>query len=722
MLNYTVDAEGIATLEWDYPGKSQNILNHASLTTFVEGCRMALADSSVKGLLICSAKKDFIAGGDLAELAGVIDAAAFHAAIGDWRRFMRSLELGGKPVAAALNGSALGGGMELALAFHYRVAADNPKARFGFPEVTLGLLPGAGGTQRLPRLIGMQAAAPLLMEGRRVTAAEALKIGMIHAVVPMGEERQAAHTWLLDAIASSAKPLQPWDTKGFKIPGGGPGTPHGMQMFMVANAMLRAKTCDNYPAPKHILSCIYEGLATDFDTGLAIEARYFTNLVISPVSKNMIRSLFFGMQDANKLASRPAGVVQQKYSKIGMLGAGMMGAGIAMSTAAAGIAVVLLDTTQEAAENGKDYARAQWSKQVQKGRMTAEAMEGLLARIHPTADYADLKDCELVIEAVFEKREIKAEVTQKAETVIGNDAIFASNTSTLPITGLAEASVRPANFIGLHFFSPAEKMPLVEIIVGKATSEETLARSMDFVRAIAKTPIVVNDSRGFYTSRVFGTYVAEGMALLEEGVPPALIDKAGLIAGMPVGPLALADEISIELVHKIAQQTKADLGAAYVERAADRIAAKMVVDLGRLGRKSGAGFYDYPADGPKRLWSGLVQHFVPKVPAGTHSAGADGTALIPLEEIIERLILVQSVETARCLEEKVLRAPIDADVGAILGWGYPPFRGGPVGWLHTLGLPAAVAALDRLAAKHGPRFAAPQSLRDMAVRGERFYA
>jgi 3-hydroxyacyl-CoA dehydrogenase/enoyl-CoA hydratase/3-hydroxybutyryl-CoA epimerase len=339
-------------------------------------------------------------------------------------------------------------------------------------------------------------------------------------------------------------------------------------------------------------------------------------------------------------------------------------------------------------------------------------MDGLLARITPTADYADLKGCELVIEAVFEKREIKADVTKKTEAVIAPDAIFASNTSTLPITGLAEASVRPANFIGLHFFSPAEKMPLVEIIVGKATSDATLARSMDYVRAIGKTPIVVNDSRGFYTSRVFGTYVSEGMALLEEGVPPALIDKAGLMAGMPVGPLALADEVSIELVHKIGQQTRADLGSAYVERAADRVAAKMVAELGRLGRKSGAGFYDYPAEGPKRLWPGLAEHF---------KVGAGAAAIPSLDEIIERLILVQSVETARCLEEKVLRAPIDADVGAILGWGYPPFRGGPIGWLHTLGLAAAVDKLDRLAEMHGNRFAAPQLLRDMAAKGERFY-
>ena len=714
MLNYSVDAEGIATVEFDYPGKSQNILNAGSMGAYAEAMQKALADPAVKGIVVASAKKDLIAGGDLGEMAGSTDAAAFHAAIVGWHKLMRGIELGGKPVAAALNGTTLGGGLEVALGCHHRVAADNPKARFGFPEVTLGLLPGAGGTQRLPRLAGMQASAPLLMEGKRLKVAEAQKIGMISAIVPPGEERNAARQWVLAAVASGAKPLQPWDTKGFKIPGGGPSTPNGMQMLMAANAMLREKTYDNYPAPKHILSCVYEGLSTNLDTGLAIEARYFTNLVMSPVSKNMIRSLFFGMQEANKLASRPVGVPPQKYTKVGMLGAGMMGAGIAMSTATAGIDIVLLDTTQEAADKGKAYAAKQWGKQVAKGRMTQEAADALLARIHPTADYADLKGCELVIEAVFEKREIKADVTKKTEAVIGSDAIFASNTSTLPITGLAEASVRPANFIGLHFFSPAEKMPLVEIIVGKATSDATLARSMDYVRAIGKTPIVVNDSRGFYTSRVFGTYVSEGMALLEEGVPPALIDKAGLMAGMPVGPLALADEVSIELVYKIGQQTRADLGAAYVERAADRVAKKMVAELGRLGRKSGAGFYDYPADGAKRLWPGLAQQFPQRV-------GADGTALIGLDEIIERLILVQSVETARCLEEQVLRAPIDADVGAILGWGYPPFRGGPIGWLHTLGMPAAVATLDRLAERHGPRFAAPKILREMAAKGERFY-
>jgi 3-hydroxyacyl-CoA dehydrogenase/enoyl-CoA hydratase/3-hydroxybutyryl-CoA epimerase len=709
MINYSVDAEGIATIEWDYPGKAQNILNDASMSAYVETTTQALADPAVKGILVCSAKKDFIAGGDLDMLLKTENAKTFHAGIVGWNRAMRKLETGGKPVAMALNGTALGGGLEVALCGHYRVAADNPKARFGFPEVTLGLLPGAGGTQRTARLVGMMAAAPLLTEGKRIKARDAQGMGLIHAVVPPGDERAAARAWLLGDGQKNAQ--QPWDKKGFKIPGGGPNTPQGMQLLMAGNAMLREKTYDNYLAPKHILSCMYEGLATDIDTGLAIEARYFTHLATGSQAKAMIRSLFFGLNEANKLASRPVGVPAQNFTKIGMLGAGMMGAGIAMSTAKVGIEVVLLDTTQEAADKGKAYAVTQWAKLVSKGRMKSEEAEALAARIHPTADYADLKGCELVVEAVFENREIKADVTKKTEAVIAADAIFASNTSTLPITGLAEASVRPANFIGLHFFSPAEKMPLVEIIVGKQTSDETLARAMDYVKAIGKTPIVVNDSRGFYTSRVFGTYVSEGMALLEEGYAPALIDKAGLLAGMPVGPLALADEVSIDLVHKIASQTRADLGAAYQERAADRVAARMVDGLQRLGRKSGAGFYDYPEGGQKRLWPGLSKEFPVKV-------GAGDTAL---QDIIERLILVQSVETVRCLEEKVLRAPIDADVGAIMGWGYPPFRGGPVGWLQILGAKAAVEALERLATKHGGRFAPPQMLKDMAAKGDNFY-
>jgi len=709
MINTTIDQDGVTTLEWDYPDKSQNVLNAGSMGAFAEAMRNALADPAVKGILIASAKKDFIAGGDLEMLQQANDPAAFFASIMGWHKLLRGMETGGKPVAAAINGSALGGGLELVLACHYRVAADNAKARFGFPEVTLGLLPGAGGTQRAPRLMGMQASMPLLLEGKRIKAQDALKAGLIHAVVPVGDERSAGRAWLVDSIKSGIKPLQPWDSKGFKIPGGGVMTPGGLQLFTGANPMLREKTYGNYPAPRHILSCIFEGLQTDIDTGLKIEARYFTNLVMSAEAKNMIRSLFFGMNEANKLAGRPRDVPAQAYKKIGMLGAGMMGAGIAYATAVAGIEVVLIDASQEGADKGKAYAQKLLARQVDKGRLQQAAADAVLARIFATTDYAQLKDCQLVIEAVFEDRTLKAEVTRKTEAVIAADAIFASNTSTLPITGLAEASNRPANFIGLHFFSPAERMPLVEIIVGGQTSPATLARAMDYVKAIAKTPIVVNDSRGFYTSRVFGTYISEGMALLAEGVAPALIDKAGLIAGMPVGPLALTDEVSLELVYKVARQTRADLGAAYVEPPSAPLVKRMVEQLGRLGRKVGKGFYDYPVEGGKRLWPGLAEHFPPR-------AEQPG-----VEEIVERLILIQSVETARCLAEKVLNRPLDADVGAILGWGYPPFRGGPIGWIHTLGVAQFVAACQRLTAQCGPRFTPPPFLMEMAAKGESFY-
>ena len=709
MINYNVDSEGIATLEWDLPGRSQNVLNEETMAAFAACVQKALADPAVKGLLVASAKADFIAGGDLEMLLKATDAQAMSDNLKGWHKLMRTLETTGKPVAAALNGTTLGGGLEVALACHYRVAADNPKARFGFPEVTLGLLPGAGGTQRAPRLMGIQPALMLLTEGKRIKAADAQKQGLIHAVVPAGKERDAARAWLLDATAKGGKTLQPWDQKGFRIPGGGVMTPSGMQTFMAGNAMLREKTQGNYPAPKHILSCVFEGLQTDIDTGLAIETRYFVNLVTGPVAKNMIRSLFFFMQDANKLARRPKDVPVQKFTKIGMLGAGMMGAGIAHAAATAGLEVVLLDSTQENAEKGKAYSAKLLEKRVAKSQLPQDGAAAVLARIKPTADYADLAGCELVVEAVFEDRALKADVTKKTEAVIAADAIFASNTSTLPITGLAEASARPANFIGLHFFSPADKMPLVEIIMGKQTSQQTLARSMDFVRAIGKTPIVVNDARGFYTSRVFGTYLSEGMALLQEGVAPALIDNAGRLAGMPVGPLALADEVSIELVHKIASQTKKDLGDQYVSRAADQVAALMADKLGRLGKKGGHGFYEYPADARKHLWPGLAEHF----PVKAEQPG--------LEAVVERLMLIQSLETVRCMDEGVLTSPADADVGAILGWGYPPFRGGPIGQIHTMGVANFVAACDRLAEQCGERFRPTENLRKKAAEGAQFF-
>ncbi|KGD36546.1 3-hydroxyacyl-CoA dehydrogenase NAD-binding domain-containing protein [Burkholderia pseudomallei] len=707
MIDYTLDDDGIATLSWNLPARSQNVLNGESCEAFFAAAARALQDAAVKGMLVTSAKPDFIAGGDLEWLQASDSAETLFARTCELHRALRALETGGKPVAIAMPGSALGGGLEIALAGHYRVAADNPKARFGLPEVTLGLLPGGGGTQRLPRLVGVQASLPLLLEGKRLKAADALAAGILHAVVPAGEEIAAARAWLLDASRRTA--TQPWDAKGFRIPGGALTHPSVQQVFMAANALARQKTYGNYPAVASILSCVYEGLLTDLDTGLKTEARYFVKAVLSPEAKAMIRTLFFGMNEANKLAARPAGVPTQRYRKVGVLGAGMMGAGIAYVSAKAGLDVVLIDTGEEAAARGKDYSRKLVDKQVQRGRLAREKADALLAKIVPTTDFARLDGAQLVIEAVFEDRAIKADVTRRSEAVLAPDALFASNTSTLPITGLAQASARPANFIGLHFFSPVDKMPLVEVIVGRDTSEATLARALDYVKTIGMTPIVVNDSRGFYTSRVFSTYVLEGLAMLAEGVAPALIENAGLLAGMPVGPLALTDEVSSELIHKITRQTRADLGDAYVARPGEDVAARMV-ELGRLGRKAGLGYYDYPASGGKKaLWPGLAQEF----PLAAEQP--DVAALI------ERLVTVQAVETARCLEERVLTTARDADVGAILGWGFPAFRGGPASYIHGVGVDAFVARCDRLAARHGARFAAPALLREMAAQGRSFY-
>ncbi|MBV8667372.1 MAG: enoyl-CoA hydratase/isomerase family protein [Burkholderiaceae bacterium] len=705
MIAFQLDAQGIATLTWDMPGRSQNVINGESCAALFAAIDHAVKDEAVKGILMTSVKPDFVAGGDLEWLLAANGATELFERTLALHRSLRQLETCGKPVAMALPGMTLGGGLEIALAGHYRVAADNPKARFGLPEVTLGLLPGGGGTQRLPRLIGVQNALPLLTEGKKLKAAEALKLGILHAVVPAGTEVQAAREWLL---AQNAPVQQPWDIKGYKIPGGGINSPGVQQVFMAGNAMLRAKTFGNYPAPANILSCVYEGLITDIDTGLKTEARYFTNTVLTPEAKNMIRTLFFSMGEANKLAARPKDVAVQKYSKVGILGAGMMGAGIAYVTAKAGITAVLLDTSLEAAGRGKEYSRKLLEKQVQRGQLTQEKADALLARIVPTTEFAKLDGAEMVIEAVFEDRGIKADVTRKSEAVIAPNAIFASNTSTLPITGLAEASARPANFIGLHFFSPVDKMPLVEVIIGTRTSQETLARSLDLIKALGMTPIVVNDARGFYTSRVFSTYVLEGLAMLKEGVAPALIENAGLMAGMPVGPLALTDEVSSELIYKIDRQTRADLGLSYQPRPGHEVASTMV-EMGRIGKKAGKGFYEYPEGGKKHLWRGLKEAF----PSAAEQPD--------VQQLIERLIAVQAVETVRCMEEGVLTTARDADVGAILGWGFPPFRGGPLSHIDTIGVPQFAAQCDTLAKRYGERFAAPALLKSMADKGEPFY-
>jgi len=708
-IHLEVDTDGIAILTIDLPGRSMNVITPELTAELAAAVDRIAGDPAIKAAIITSGKPAFIAGADLMDIVNIYGSGATGPGLmREIRRYsgvLRKLETCGKPVAAAINGTALGGGLELCLACHFRVLSTDPKAVVGLPEVQVGLLPGAGGTQRLPRLIGIQPALELMTQGTHVEPEKAKALGIVHALAPTAEVVAVARRWLREA----ADPVQPWDKKGFRWPGGaGALHPGAQQTFTAGSALIADKTQHNYPAPISILSSVYEGSIVPFDTGLKIEARYFTGLLLDPVYRNMTRTLFINKGAAEKLVRRPAGVPKSKVTRLGMLGAGMMGAGIAYVSARAGMDVVLLDATREAADKGKDYSRGLLQKRVDQGRGTAAEMDAILARIHPTTDYADLAGCELVIEAVFESREIKADVTRKTEAVIPATAIFASNTSTLPITGLAEASKRPASFIGLHFFSPVDKMPLVEIILGKKTSDEALARALDYVQQIRKTPIVVNDSRGFYTSRVFMTYANEGMALLQEGVLPALIENAGKQAGMPVGPLAVHDEVSIELSAKIYKQTKADLGARYTGPSAIAVALKFAEELDRKGKKAGKGFYEYPKEGRKFLWPGI---------AGIYPPAAQQP---DVEEVKKRLLYVQAVETARCLEEQVVVEPADADIGSILGWGYPPWTGGTLSFIETVGLARFVAECDRLAAAYGPRFQVPDSLRKRAARNEPF--
>ncbi|WP_370156046.1 3-hydroxyacyl-CoA dehydrogenase NAD-binding domain-containing protein [Ferrovibrio sp.] len=708
MIDYNVDGDGIATITWNMADRPMNVMNGESVGAFRDLAYRAIGDKAVKGVIVTSAKNDFVAGADLVNLLKESqDAARALQNSFALQKLFRDIEKAGKPFVAAINGTALGGGYEICLACHRRIAADNPKALIGLPEATIGLLPGAGGTQRLPRLIGVSKALPMMLEGRKVDPKAALGLGMVDEVVAPADLLKRAKEWLLgDGQTGHVKP---WDQKGFRVPEAA-NTPRGAQVFTAGNAMLRAKTMGNYPNAQYIMSCVYEGMLVDIDTGLKIESRYFVACTQSKEARNMIRSLFFSIGEANKLANRPRGVPTQTYSKVGILGAGMMGAGIAWAASSAGLQVVLLDSTQEAADRGKAYSAGLLDRRIKAKKASEADKEKQLGLITATTSYDALKGCELVIEAVFEDRAIKADVTKKAEAQLAADAIFASNTSTLPITGLAEASSRPANFIGLHFFSPVDRMPLVEIIRGKATSDETLARAMDFVKKIRKTPIVVNDSRGFYTSRVFATYVTEGLTMLAEGVAPAIIENAGRAAGMPVGPLALADEVSLELMHRVRSQTRKDLGDAYKADGSEPVLQLMVEKLGRIGKKAGKGFYDYPADGKKRLWPGLAEHFPVK---------AEQPALA---DVIKRLVYIQSVETARCLEEKVVVDLRDADVGSIMGWGFPPFRGGTVSQIDMVGVQPFVAECDQLAQKFGSRFTPPKLLRDMAEQGKAFYA
>lgn len=708
-VRYERDAEGIVTLSFDMPDRTQNVWNQGSLDSFAAAVAQLAADPDAKGAIVTSAKKDYVAGADLDDLKamcfGPRDAADLDARCGALSLLLRRLETCGKPVVAAINGTALGGGLELALACHHRIVADSPRIKLGFPEATLGLLPGAGGTQRLPRMIGVQASMGFLMEGKQVRPDQAKKAGIVEEVVPATELLAAARRWLL----GSPQAVQPWDQKVFKVPGGGMDEGTTLQTFMVANAMFMAKTFGNYPAGRAILSCISEGLLLDMDSALLVEKRYFVQLLLNPVAGAMIRTLFLSLQEANKLARRPLDVPKKTYSRIGVLGAGLMGAGLAFVAASAGMEAVVLDTTADRAAAALSYAETRLDKAISRGQSTAEKKAAILARIHPTTDYADLAGCQAVVEAVFEDRAVKAKVTAAADAVLGPEAILASNTSTLPITGLAAASSRPQNFIGLHFFSPVEKMPLVEVIKGEQTSPETLAWALDLVAALGKTPIVVRDSRGFYTSRVFGTYITEGMAMLQEGISPALIENAGRRSGMPMPPLALADEVGLGLMVQVGRQTRADLGDAAPHNPSTPVLEKLVDGYDRIGKRTGRGFYDYAADGSKKLWSGLAESW----PLAENQPS--------VQELVDRFLYTQALETARCVELGVIEDAGEADVGAIMGWGFAPFTGGPLSYIDGIGASQFVERADTLAATVGPRFAPPALLRRMAAEGRGFY-
>ena len=620
-------------------------------------------------------------------------------------RMHRAIETGGKPWVAVINGLALGGGFELALAAHYRILVDEPKAVVGLPEVNVGLLPGSGGTQRLLRIAGVKAALDLLLSGRSVAPAEALKLKIVDAVVPASDVMVRARAWL----ASGPDPVKPWDKKGFAIAETrGLLNPEAAAMFSVASGGI-TKAGRNLPAPAAILSTVFEGVQLPFDKALSVESKYFAKLLTDPVARNIIRTTFISKAAAEKGARRPAGFAKATVKRVGVLGAGMMGAGIALVSAAVGIDVVLIDRNAATAEKGRNYSVKVLAKDVEKGRRTQQEADAIVARITPTVDFASLEGCDLVVEAVFEDTAIKADTTRKAEAVLAPEAIFATNTSTLPITGLAQASARPDQFIGLHFFSPVERMGLVEIIMGKQTSKATLAKGIDFIAQLRKTPIVVNDSRGFYTSRVFQTMIHEGAAMLAEGVPPAVIENAAKSAGLPVGPLALLDELTFDLPLKIVDQAIAEEGASYVPPAGVPVLRRMRDEVGRSGRKSGGGFYDYPQGGKKTLWPGLAEIYPPK-------PGYD------VEELKKRLLYAQAIETARCLEEGVLETPEDADLGALYGWGFPAWTGGTISYIDTIGIETFVREADRLAQTYGARFAPSAWLRAKAERGEGFYA
>lgn len=773
-IRYRIDEQDIVTLVLDAPGQPVNTMNAGflrDLSATVD--RLEAERERVRGVILVSAKRAFFAGGDLRALMSVrpSDAASFFGEVQALKACLRRIEKLGRPVVAAIEGSALGGGLELALACHARVCVDDASIEIGFPEVTLGLMPGAGGVVKSVRLLGLQDALPLLTEGRRITPQHALKLGFVDALVSGKEPLLAAAR---DWIASHPKPQQPWDDPAHRIPKGTPSNPAVAAMLAVAPAMLQQKTRGNYPAPEAILAAAVEGAQVDFETALRIESRYMTRLVVGPVARNMIGTLFFQRNEIESGKSRPQVSARHRVKKAGVVGAGMMGAGIAWACASRGIPCVLVDVEMATAERAKAHSAKLAAQRVEKRRLTVDGAEALLASIVPSADARDLADCDLVVEAVFENRDLKAQVIADVEKVVASGAIVASNTSTLPITGLANASSRPDRFVGLHFFSPVERMRLVEIIRGKATSDATIAAAWDFVIQLGKTPIVVGDGRGFYTSRVFGTYVNEGMALLGEGVPAALIENTAVQFGMPLGPLAVLDEVSLKLVDDVLhQQLEEESTAKAAHRAAGHghthghdhehghpqghardhehahahghghahghdhrhehrhdheqkhghghdhhgsprmpesavyVLEKMAHGFQRMGRASGGGFYEYAAGAEKSLWPGL-------------DAFARGRRKVTPDDVRDRMLYVQSIETVRCLQEGIVDSARDANIGSIFGWGFPPWTGGTLQFVNHVGVRRFTERAEELARQYGERFAPPPLLVQRAASGETF--
>lgn len=709
IIRYSVDTDGIATLTIDYPGKTMNVIDGDFMNSLSAAIDRVAADSTVKGAILTSAKDAFVAGADLLAMEANLDSMnndpieVLVEKCASLSQLVRRMETCGKPFAAAINGVAMGGGFELCLGCHYRVASDSPALVLGLPEVQVGLLPAAGGTQRLIRLIGILGAMPYLMEGRHVNAAKAKEVGMIHAVVPASELLAAARKWLLETPTA----IQPWDVKGFKIPGGGPLDARVAPSFVVGNTMLQASTYHNLPAPLAIQSCLYEGAQLPIDKALRIESKYMASLTRGTVSRAMVRTLFVNKSKAEKGMHRPAGFAPFKCRKLGMIGAGMMGGGIALVAAQRGIQVVLIDRDQAAADRGKGHAEKVLKRLIEKGRSTQAKADAILALITPTTDYELLRDADMVVEAVFEDRAIKAEVTRRLDAVLPAHCVLATNTSALPISLLAQATQRPERFIGLHFFSPADRMPLVEVIRGRQTSDATLAQALDFIAQLKKTPIVVNDSRGFFTSRFIGAFVDDSIGMVAEGIAPALIENCARHAGMPVGPLAITDELSIELSVHAGEAQAREFPDTYKPGRSVPV-LKQLFEQGRLGKKMGQGFYDYDATG-KRLWKGL---------AGLYPLRAQQP---DPHDMRQRILYVQAVEAARAMEEGVLLAPADGDVGAVLGVGFPAYTGGPFCYMDGIGIAAFVTEADRLADLFGEHLRAPQLLRDMAAKGETFY-